>query len=276
MAGSAENTRDPLIRAFGNILRSYRKAAGLSRARLAEALGCTEGWIEQMETGTKPSVASAMDLDHYFGIRERVFQHMAEEIENAGIHAAPPPGFEEFTRRERKANQIHHFGALLIHGLVQTPAYAEAILASHLPPRAVEHALAVRMERRREVLERDNPPRLWLTFDEWVLRRTVGGPEVMYEQLADLLQVAENPLNTIQILPHNTTHYVAYSGTFTVLGFEDAPSLGYIEAGGQGMLIQDSHAVAGYAVRYASLQGHAYNVDESRKVIKEVMDNLKP
>ncbi|MBC6465980.1 transcriptional regulator [Actinomadura alba] len=77
-------TPDPLIRAFGALLRRYREAAGLSRRQLAEALGCSYQWIEKMETGKKPSIDSAIDLDTFFKIPEKTFQTLAEEIERAG------------------------------------------------------------------------------------------------------------------------------------------------------------------------------------------------
>ncbi|QXJ22120.1 helix-turn-helix domain-containing protein [Actinomadura graeca] len=95
-------TRDPLVRTFGTVLRGYREAAGLSRPQLAEALGCTYAWIEKMETGTKPSVASAIDLDTYFKIPTRPFQKLAEEIEQMGRRPASRPASPNSSRRKPK------------------------------------------------------------------------------------------------------------------------------------------------------------------------------
>ena len=270
---SREFTRDPLIRAFGSVLRAHREEAGLSRAQLAEALGCSPQWIEKLETGKKPSKESAIDLDTYFKLPARTFQRMWEEIEQAGRHAAPPPGFRRYAELEKQATKIRKFEALLITGLFQTEDYARAVLASYLAGDAVEPALASRMERK-EILSGDNPPRVWLTIDEWVLRRAIGGRDIMREQLRHLLDVGEHPHTMIQVLPHDTDHYVALSGSFTLLGFDDAPDVGYVEAVGQGNLIQEPHAVANCVVRYDLLRGHAHPVAESRRLIKTAMEDL--
>jgi transcriptional regulator with XRE-family HTH domain len=270
-----EYTRDPLIRAFGAVLRAHREEAGLSRAQLAEALGCSAQWIEKLETGKKPSKESAIDLDTFFELPARTFLRMWEEIENTGRHPAPPPGFRRYVELEKQASKIRTFEALLITGLFQTRDYPRTVLASFLAPDAVEPALTTRMERK-EILDGDNPPRVWLTIDEWVLRRTVGGPEVMRDQLRHLLELGEHPHNMIQILPHHTTdHYVgALSASLTLLGFDEGPDLAYAEAAGQGNLIQESHAVADCAIRYETLRGHALSVAESRRLIEKVMEDL--
>jgi transcriptional regulator with XRE-family HTH domain len=270
-----EYTRDPLIRAFGAVLRAHREEAGLSRAQLAESLGCSPQWIEKLETGKKPSKESAIDLDTYFKIPARTFQRMWEEIERAGRHPAAPPGFRRYAELEQQATTIRKFEALLITGLFQTEDYARAVLASFLAPDAIERALAARMERQ-EILTRDRPPRVWLTIDEGALRRPVGGPEVMREQLRHLLDTGEHPHTMIQILPHDTTdHYVgALSASFTLLGFDDAPDVAYAEAAGQGNLIQEPHAVTDCAIRYETLRGHGLPVAESRRLIETAMEDL--
>jgi ribosome-binding protein aMBF1 (putative translation factor) len=268
-----EYTRDPLIRAFGAVLRAHREEAGLSRAQLAESLGCSPQWIEKLETGKKPSKESAIDLDTFFKISARTFQRMWEEIESAGRRPAAPPGFRRYAELEKQATTIRTFEALLITGLFQTEDYARAVMASLQAPDMIEQALAARMERQ-EILTRDRPPRVWLTIDEWVLRRPVGGPEVMREQLCYLLEAGTHPHTMIQVLPHNTDHYVALSGSFTLLGFDDAPDVGYVEAAGQGNLIQEPRAVADCAVRYDSLRGHAFPVAESRRIIETAMEDL--
>ncbi|GAA2091833.1 helix-turn-helix domain-containing protein [Actinomadura alba] len=270
-----EYTRDPLIRAFGAVLRAHREEAGLSRAQLAEALGCSPQWIEKLETGKKPSKESAIDLDTFFKIPARTFQRMWEEIEGAGRRPAAPPGFRRYVELEKQASKIRTFEALLITGLFQTADYARTVLASFLAPEAVEPALATRMERK-QILTGDHPPRMWLTIDEWVLRRTVGGPAVMRDQLRHLLELGEHPHTMIQILPrHTTDQYVgALSASLTLLGFDGSSEVAYAEAAGQGNLIQEPHAVADCAIRYETLRGHALSVAESRHLIEKVMEDL--
>ena len=146
-----------------------------------------------METGAKPSLSSAIDLDTYFKLPWKPFQTMAEEIEEAGIQTAPPPDFRAYAELEKQANTILKFEALLMSGLFQTENYARTVLGSLHAPNLLDEPLSARMTRRAEVLDREPSPRVWLTIDEWVLKRTVGGPDVMREQLAALLKACDNP-----------------------------------------------------------------------------------
>ncbi|MEU6036233.1 helix-turn-helix transcriptional regulator [Actinomadura sp. NPDC047616] len=269
-----EQTRDPLIRAFGAVLRSYREGAGLSRLQLAEALGCTPGWIEKMETGTKPSVDSAIDLDTFFKIPEKTFQKMAEEIEKAGRHVAPPPGFNHYLEYEAKADSLHIYGAMLVSGLCQSEGYARAIIGANQQPDAVEPLLRKRMDRK-NILMREDPPRVWLTLDENVLRRQIGSPEVMQEQLQHLLDLSLRPKVHVHIVPHDVGYHEGLGGSCTLLSFIDGPGVAYIESFGQGLLIQEASAVARCSEGYSILRSHALSVDESRAVIKSIMESYE-
>ncbi|MFC5745207.1 helix-turn-helix domain-containing protein [Actinomadura rugatobispora] len=266
-------TRDPLIRAFGAVLRAHREAAGLSRPQLAESLGCKPGWIEKMETGTKPSILSAIDLDTFFQIKEKTFQTMAEEIEQTGKHTAPPPGFKEYAKREAKASEIRGFSGLLINGLFQSEGYARTILESIEHGADIDTALAERMERK-AILAGDAPPRVWHTLDEGALRRIVGSREIMREQLQALLDVSEHPRAMIQVVPLSAGYHAGLGGEFTILGFEGGASTGYTESAGVGVLIEQPAGVAGLQVRYDLLKGHALPVGESRALIRTVMEEI--
>jgi transcriptional regulator with XRE-family HTH domain len=97
-------TRDPLIRAFGAVLRGHREAAKLSRPALAKALGCTPQWIEKLETGQRaPSEATSEDLDTYFKTPE-TFHRMWIEIRRAGKYTELPRASpDSSTWRPRRA-----------------------------------------------------------------------------------------------------------------------------------------------------------------------------
>jgi hypothetical protein len=195
------------------------------------------------------------------------------EIKKAGRRLAPPPGFEKYAELEQVADMIRMFEALLIIGLFQTEAYARTLLGSLQPPELLDQAVAERMERQK-VLTRNNPPRVWYVIEEWVLKRIIGNKEIMREQLNALLEASHRPNIVIQVLPHDTEHYIAYTGSFSILGFRDASDVAYIEAVGQGNLITVPDAVTDCVVRYDLLRSHALPVDESRKLIKSIMESL--
>lgn len=272
---SNEHTRDPLIRAFGAVLRSYREAAGLSRHQVAEALGCTDGWIEKMETGTKPSLASAIDLDTFFEIPQKIFQEMAQEIERAGIRIAPPPpGFQRYAELESRAALIQKFEALAVTGLLQTPDYAREVLKTvQRQPETIEQFLTARIQRQ-EILTRETPAQLFVTQDERSLRTMLGSREVMQEQLKHLLETAQRGNVTLQVVPASTGGYAGIEGSLTLLDFDGAPNVAYVEAQGQGQVIETPARVVDCAVRYRLINSYALPLDESLRLIESILESL--
>jgi transcriptional regulator with XRE-family HTH domain len=256
---------------FGTELRRMRDGAGLTGKELADALGCTPQWISTMESGRKTSEQSAHDLDTYFrtgGHYHRLWK-LAKEIE---VEFVLPPGFPEYLEYERKATSYRIFCALLINGLFQTEDYTRSILTATDGTNVAE-LTAKRMERQ-AAITRETLPHTWLVLDEGVLRRTVGSPDIMREQLNALL-VASERLNTmVQVIPQRTGYHVGLGGDFTILGFDDEPDLAYTESAGEGLLIERPARVRHKVVRWDLLRGHALPLEESRALIRTVMEGL--
>ncbi|TDC68787.1 XRE family transcriptional regulator [Actinomadura sp. GC306] len=266
-------TRDPLLRTFGAVLRAHREADGLSRPQLAQALGCQPGWIEKLETAQKPtSEATADDLDVYFKTSARLFWHMWREIKREGKHLAAPPGFSRYAEIEAEAVAMRAFEAQVMPGLLQTPAYARAVMSSGLPFDALEERVSIRIGRQ-ELLTRDNAPRMWFVLDEAVLRRPVGGPEVMYEQLATLIEVATtNPRIEIRMLPFSSVTYAGLDGSFFVLSLSGGVDVAYHEGPEISQLIEDGTTVAEYRVRFDLIMGESLRTGESLKLIQQYQE----
>lgn len=266
-------TRDPLIRTFGAVLRAHREAAGLSRPQLAEALGCGPGWIEKLETAQKPpSEPTADDLDVYFQTPKRLFWVMWREIKREGKHLAAPAGFDRFTQLEAKAVAMHSYDAQVIPGLLQTPAYARAVMSTGQPPDALDELVAARMERQR-ILAGEGAPRLWFVLDEAVLRRPVGGREVMRAQLGRLLDIARsNPRVEIRVFPFSSVTYAGLDGSFKVLSLPGGTDVGYHEGPELSQVIEDQIIVAEYRVRYALVMGESLRTGESLTLIQKILE----
>ncbi|MDT0551449.1 DUF5753 domain-containing protein, partial [Streptomyces lonegramiae] len=118
------------------------------------------------------------------------------------------------------------------YGLLQTEEYARALIGME-HPREVDEMVAARLERQR-VLEREDPPVLWVVLSEAVLHQEVGGPDVMRGQLARLLEFRDNPWVNIQVLPFTAGQYPAMLGSFNLLRFDNDPDLFYAESYDQG------------------------------------------
>ncbi|WP_141577854.1 DUF5753 domain-containing protein [Actinomadura sp. WMMA1423] len=224
-----------------------------------------------MESGRKVSEQSAHDLDTYFETGGHFYRlwKLAKDIE---VHFVLPPGFPEYLQYERKATSYRIFSVLLVSGLFQTEDYTRSILAANDGTNLAE-LVANRMERK-AVLERAIAPHTWVVLDETVLRRTVGGPEIMREQLTYLLEVSERVNTMLQIVPMSAGYHAGLGGSFTILGFEDEPDLAYTESAGEGLLIERPARIRDKLVRWDLLRGYALPVPESRVLIKTVMESL--
>ncbi|OLT12714.1 hypothetical protein BJF79_21690 [Actinomadura sp. CNU-125] len=265
-------TRDPLLRAFGTLLRSYRENASLSRPQFAEALGCTPQWIEAIESGKKPpSEATAIDCDTYFQTPARTFWTLWKEIKQAGKHLALPPGFDGFVQREADAVSMDCFEAQVLPGLLQTAGYARALMNAGQPADELDALVAKRTERQ-SIHERDKPPRMWFVIDESALHRPVGGPQVMREQLQHVLDmVARFPNIQVRVLPYESVTWAGLDGSFTVLGFAAGSEVAYHESPGAGQVIDSPDRVSSTAVRFGLVMGEALPVSASLAMITKAL-----
>jgi transcriptional regulator with XRE-family HTH domain len=256
---------------FGTELRRKRTEAGLTAKQLADALGCTPQWISTMESGRKISEQSAHDLDTFFktdGHFHRVWK-LSNDIE---LNTALPPGFPEYLEREAKAISVRVFNALLFTGLFQGEEYARTVL-SYNDQSNLADRVAKRMHRQ-AIYTRETPAPVWLTLDEEILYRPIGGADVMRHQLTFLLEACDRPHVMLNVIPRRTGYHPGLTGSFTLLGFEDGTSVAYTESAGVGRLIEQPARVARFVVMYDSLRGHALPVDESRALVKAVVESL--
>ncbi|KAB2381363.1 helix-turn-helix domain-containing protein [Actinomadura montaniterrae] len=255
---------------FGEELRRMREKAGLTGKELADALGCTPQWISTMESGRKVSEQSALDLDTYFKTDDHF--HLLWRLANSlETKVALLPGFTEYLERERKAATARTFSALLVNGRFQSEEYARAVLSSTRSG-DVEGLVENRLARGTTFL-RDPLPSTWLTLDETVLYRRIGGARVMKSQLNYLLELSEHPEIVINIIPQDVGYHAGLGGEFTILSFNGSQAA-YTESAGVGILIEDPVKVESFALRWDLLRSHALPVNESRVLIRNALESL--
>jgi hypothetical protein len=119
---------------------------------------------------------------------------------------------------------------------LQTPDYARAVLHEvnkKDTPEQLQRMAELRLKRQ-EVLERDDPPDVWLILDETVIRRPIGGPEVMSSQLKHLVEASHWPNVTLQVLPFSSGAHPALMGPFSILEFPERgdPDVVYFDSWG--------------------------------------------
>jgi transcriptional regulator with XRE-family HTH domain len=251
---------------FGYECRRLREAAGLTQEALGKILFCTGSLIGQIETALKvPTRNFAERLDAAF-MTDGVFTRMVGLV----LRSQLPSWFQPYAEMEAKAAFISTYQCQLVHGLLQTPEYAAALLAVDEPDK-VEEMVAARMERQR-ILEKKQPPAVWVILDESVLFRMVGDREVMRKQLARLVSFRDNPWVNIQVLPFSVGAHTGMMGSFTLLRFDDDPDIHYSEGYDQGHMTANPEVIKERSVGYARLQAGALSVKESADLIARVME----
>ena len=226
---------------LGTQLRRFREGAGITPEQAGYAIRASRSKISRLENGrVRLKSRDVTDLLTLYGVTDEDLR--SKFLALASQSNTPdwwrkysdilPDWFETYVGLEAAAETIRSFEVQFVHGLFQTEDYARAAasLRKTAPADEIERRVALRLKRQ-ELLSRPNPPRIWSVMDEAVLRRLVGGPAVMRAQFRHLIEVAELPHVTLQIVPFARGAHAGESGSFTVLRFEesDLPDVVYME-----------------------------------------------
>ncbi|MFS1298151.1 DUF5753 domain-containing protein [Streptosporangium longisporum] len=164
---------------------------------------------------------------------------------------------------------IRSWDPLLVPGLLQTESYARHLFANgpRATPDEVEERVQARMRRQR-ILDKEDPPMLLVLIDEGVLRRRVNGPEVMREQLGHLLEVAQRPSVTVQVVDPDCT--AGMLGAFMIAELPiGQPDTIHVDSSAEGYVTADHDLVTSMWERYEAIRRWAYPDRMSLKMIEE-------
>ncbi|WP_277032067.1 helix-turn-helix transcriptional regulator [Actinacidiphila oryziradicis] len=215
---------------LGKRLRELRENAGLSYEQAAQTLDVTHATIRRMEkaeVGLKiPYVEKLLRLYEIPESEAEGFLTMARQGNEPGwwhdFRDVLPDWFSAFVSLEGEASMIRAYEPHYVPGLLQTEEYARAVLGAGMPKASaemLERAVALRTERQK-MLARPDPPLLWVVMDETVLRRPVGGPDVMRGQIAALIEAAKKPNVLLQVMPFAAGTHPAMYGPFHIFRFQ--------------------------------------------------------
>ncbi|MET9452014.1 helix-turn-helix domain-containing protein [Streptomyces cinerochromogenes] len=218
---------------LGKRLQELREAAGLSRDEAARVLRVASATVRRMEMAeVSLKIPYVQVLLGTYGVSEEeadAFVRLAEEANQPGwwqrFHDVLPDWFSLYVSLEGAARIIRSYEPHFVPGLLQTEDYARAVLEAgtigQSSPETVERHVSLRMERQR-LLERDNPPHLWVIMDETVLRRPVSmRPEVLRDQLDRLLEYAARDRVTLQIAEFAAGPHPGTYAPFTLFRFAE-------------------------------------------------------
>ncbi|MEV5607886.1 helix-turn-helix transcriptional regulator [Streptomyces sp. NPDC052225] len=213
--------------AFGEWLKQQREAAGLTQQALANMVVMTRSHIAHIEAGRRiPSEDDAKRLDRALGTGDVLFSFLPKKDDRAVAEH-----FEAARQFEQQAIMIREFAPAFVPGLLQTRAYADAVLRTSFPPLGDaerDRAVVTRLERA-HVLADPVTPVLWALLDEAVIRRPFGGPDVMAEQLTHIADLADNERIRVHVMPFGAGGYMLLQGMLSLMEFEDQPPVAYVE-----------------------------------------------
>jgi transcriptional regulator with XRE-family HTH domain len=172
---------------------------------------------------------------------------------------------------ERSASAITEWSIGTIPGLLQTADYARAIIGSSSPD--AEAKVSLRLSRRDALTRPRDPVRLTALLSEMALRQVIGGTEVMADQLRYLLQAAELPTVTLQVIPIGAGGWhPGLAGPFVLYDFPAAPSIVHLEHHRNGAFVYDSEDVAAYNDARDKVREAAMSPDDSTGLIADVVN----
>jgi transcriptional regulator with XRE-family HTH domain len=256
---------------FADEMRAAREQRGWSQADLADQIPYSLSTISMVEALHRvPARDLAGHLDKAFGT-PGTFTRLEGRLRDLPF----PASFRPFAAYEAEATALYVFQHSLVPGLLQTPAYARAVLATrpNTTDDELDNLVAARLARQ-AILSRDDPPAplLWALIDEGVLYRPVAPAEVMHDQLMDLVRMSRLPNVTIQVIPYSAGGHTGLLGAFVVADLDSSLGIVYVEDIADGRVFEDPGAVSRVTLRYRSLQSEALPKGASRDLIVRVAE----
>ncbi|PPS69884.1 MULTISPECIES: helix-turn-helix domain-containing protein [Streptomyces] len=268
-------------------LAGFREDAGLAQDQAARAAGFSAAKLSRIESGKgrrPPTENDVRTLLELYGTDDYEASVLLKLLQRAGEPGwwqrydkrLMPEWFDRLVGLQEAAATIRTFEIQYVPGLLQTPAYTRAVVERGLPNAPageVERRVELRRHRAR-LVSRADAPQLWAIIDESVLLRVLGSAEVMREQLAHLVEVAERPNVTLQIVPLSVTNASAPAIPITYLRFGglDLPDVVYLEHIKSANFLEDRDETEEYRIALDRLADEALKPRDSLELLRQTME----
>ncbi|KUN95475.1 helix-turn-helix domain-containing protein [Streptomyces caeruleatus] len=270
---------------LGSQLRRLREARGITREAAGYSIRASESKISRMELGRVSfKTRDVEDLLTLYGItdeQERAsLLSLAREANVAGwwhsYSDVLPSWFPTYVGLEGAASLIRAYEVQFVHGLLQTQAYARAVVKRGMRGASaadVEKRVALRLERQKYLLDDSGAPEFHIVLDEAALRRPYGDREVMRGQLQHLIEISQRPNVRLQIMPFSFGGHSGESGAFTILSFpeSDLSDVVYLEQLTSALYLDKHEDVTQYETALKELQQDSPGPDESRDLLRGLL-----
>ncbi|WP_245179178.1 helix-turn-helix domain-containing protein [Streptomyces montanisoli] len=266
---SEEESARGLIGAFGRQLKLLRTRAGMERAELGRRVGYSADTIASYEQGRRvPQPRFIQQADEVLDAGG-LLTAMKEEVARARF----PLFFRDAVRLEAEASVLNVYAVYAVPGLLQTESYARAVFHMERPllsDEVIEQGLQARLQRQ-ELFNRQPAPLMSFVIEEAVLRRPLGGVQVLRETLEQILLLGQSRSVEIQVMPTARRDHGALGGPFTLIDTSDGQRIAYAEVQDHSRLHTDPTHVRTLEARYGILRSQALTPSESAACIVQLM-----
>jgi hypothetical protein len=269
---------------LGRQLQALRETAGLTYQQAADAIYASEWTIRRIEAGKgalKPlNIKSLLVAYGVTDVREiGAFLGLARDASRPGwwhsYSDVLPEWFKVAVGLEESASLIRAYEPQVVPGLLQTRAYARAITEASFPSAAgedLDRRVALRLARQ-DLLRRPAPPEYWVVLEEAVLRRPIGGSEVMRGQVGHLIEAASRPNVTVQVLPFSAGWHPAMYGMFNIFRFPDEamPDVVYSEGLTSACYLNKPEETGKYTQALDRMAAQAATPDQAIIILRQIL-----
>jgi transcriptional regulator with XRE-family HTH domain len=273
-------------RTLGSELRRLREAARVPVSRAAEELDCSVSKISRIETGIssprRPEIDTLLRLYGAAEAREELVQLAGEGKQTAwydtyGDLLAPGSLLHRFVGLEAGATELRSYSPAAVPGLLQTEAYARAIITASrpgVPAEELETMIRMRIDRKSVLTREPEPLHVCALIDEAVVRRPAHGSGVMREQITHLCDIVADGSQHIEVrlLPFSVGLHGLLGGAFQILSFERDDEVIFFEGQDGGGLQEKREVVRAYAERLDAVWKESLEGRELLAFLRKVAD----
>ncbi|KPI20010.1 helix-turn-helix domain protein [Actinobacteria bacterium OK074] len=283
---AGESTSGSVVRRMllGSHLRRLRETRGITREAAGYSIRASESKISRMELGRVSfKTRDVEDLLTLYGVADEAERtsllSLAKEANVAGwwhsYSDVLPSWFPTYVGLEGSAHLIRAYEVQFVHGLLQTEAYAHAVVARGMKDASaadIERRVALRLERQKYLVS-ENAPQVDIVLDEAALRRPYGDREVMRGQLQHLIDISERSNVRLQVMPFGFGGHSGESGAFTILSFpeSDLSDVVYLEQLTSALYLDKREDVAQYEAALRQLQQDSPGPEQSRDLLRGLL-----
>jgi transcriptional regulator with XRE-family HTH domain len=270
------------LRRLAAELRRLRAQADLSWEDVSDKTNINKTTLYRIEKAqARPQKRTLISLLNLYEATKEQHEYLITLLRDASkqgwlrpYHSDLPEEYTAYISFEDEAQGVRNYETSFIPGLLQTEAYARAVIRGVLPmasQQEVDDRVQARMERQ-QVLTRDNPLKLWAIVDEAALHRLVGGWEVMRAQLRRLVELVDEPHVTLQVIPFAQGAHAGMPGSFVLMDFADPmdTDLIYIDSMAGDLFLESDADISRYATIFDNLRAVALSPDDSAAHIADL------